>query len=135
MAENKPICKDKHASTISYSEQSEIRCAVISPLLSHFTLQYAVRKEPEIQGGFNLSGTYQLNIHTCHIITKKKVLHYNKKDVLEADAENKKYMFIPSSTCRTDSWIWEDFLLYPTAGVVEKNTKNTASATNLVHFS
>jgi hypothetical protein len=79
MVEKKPICKDKHVSTNSYSEQSEVRrCAVLLPLLSNFTLQYNVWKVQEIQGGFDLSGRQQRRIYmyvtsmSKHITTTKK---------------------------------------------------------------
>jgi predicted nucleotidyltransferase len=74
-----------------------------------------------------------------HVTSLSKYIEKERDQIkrveLEAEAENTNNIFISPSTCRADSHNREDRLLCPVAGVVELNTENTASTSNLVHFS
>jgi hypothetical protein len=78
----------------------------LSPLLSNFALEYAIRNIQESQVGLKLNGTHQLlvyaddvnllgdNIHEDFIKNNTQTLIDASKEVrLEVNTENTKYMF------------------------------------------
>jgi hypothetical protein len=77
----------------------------LSPLLSNFTLEHAIRKVQENQVGLKLNGTHQLlayaddvNLLGDNIDTIKKntetLIGSSKEDGIEINVEKTKYIFL-----------------------------------------
>jgi hypothetical protein len=95
------ICTDKHLSE-SFPIQNGLKQGdALSPLLSNFALEYAIRKVQENQVGLQLNETHQLLAYADDLNLLGDNIDASKEVGLEINVEKTKYVTISSPECRS----------------------------------